>query len=964
MNTKMMTKVLAAFLAFILSFANVLLLGSYMDKTYAAETELENQTTNIKNTAVKFDAYFQEEKAVHTKEINIEGEEKLFLSIKSEDGYLSGASIKINNANFKVHSSNEKLDKIQSISSDENRIELNQINKDESVILEVPIKMNTDSSFNVKDLSKIASITLEGTYVNNKGKEMNIEKTIEIETILDGTANSSLTEEVIKYVTFDVNGNKGVILQTLVKSKLTDNKLPVKTTKLEIEIPTINNIKPKEVALSAKSLMATKAEGAKVFNKEDYKYEDGKITLEIENDSQILSWVKNSEDEIIITCIYEEEAITDKANINLRAKSEITYYGKELKTANSKVNETVELKEKIGDIVTFDVESSKEELYKGYMLEAKGKNTEFTDIISANIGYSDLMDKITFADTIKYVDEYKNLYPANVLYTYSKISEENLKSVLGEDGFINIYSKSKELIATLNKENLECIFEKEESDLTFETSKPISEGILKIENGRSIKPLEYATVQEEMFTELKVELNSNVMVNDTAIIKTNNERIIKLINPQTTAEISIGNENLSTVVTNEGVELRVTLKSKDASNLLYKNPEVSIVFPKEITGINIENVKLLYEKELKLASAKIYRNDAGNIVVNVKLSGEQTSYNENVITEGATLIMKADITADKITPTGLKDVELYVKNEKSKEEAVTKKAIKFIAPAGIATVSEVSGYSDSGEVATSISGNVGIGEIKAAAPARKASIKMLAINNYEYNCDNVAILGRTTFEGNKKITTGENLGSTFTADVVSEIKNTNGLSKDQMTVYYSENKEANKNLTDTANGWTTDINEIEDVNSYMVVLNDYTFETGDVLEFTYDIEIPENVGGDKATYGAFAVYYEKAEKEEASPMAFSLRSSESTIALASETAPNLSVTLSSDLEEGTKIQEGKRISYTANIQNNNQVAGVENVVLEVLLSRNVAFNSENGTYVSRYDGDAEFDTVHIPVRKN
>lgn len=36
MNRKMMTKVLGAFLAFILSFANVALLGSYVDKTYAA----------------------------------------------------------------------------------------------------------------------------------------------------------------------------------------------------------------------------------------------------------------------------------------------------------------------------------------------------------------------------------------------------------------------------------------------------------------------------------------------------------------------------------------------------------------------------------------------------------------------------------------------------------------------------------------------------------------------------------------------------------------------------------------------------------------------------------------------------------------------------------------------------------------------------------------------------------------
>lgn len=91
MNTKTMTKVLATFLAFIISFANVALLGIYFESnTYAAETNLENQSSDVKNTKVKFDAYFEvEEELVHKKSINVEGEENLYLSLKVEEGYLS-----------------------------------------------------------------------------------------------------------------------------------------------------------------------------------------------------------------------------------------------------------------------------------------------------------------------------------------------------------------------------------------------------------------------------------------------------------------------------------------------------------------------------------------------------------------------------------------------------------------------------------------------------------------------------------------------------------------------------------------------------------------------------------------------------------------------------------------------------------------------------------------------------------
>jgi len=253
MNRKIVTKLLAAFLAFTLSFANVALLGIYgTSQTYAASDKLEEQEKAINKTAIEFDAYFKEnEQNMHSKTIDVDGEEKLYISLKVQEGYLTNASIKIEDANFKVQESEEKAEIIQSISSEENKVVLNQIDKGETAILEIPIKLDAGSSFDVENLNKTAKITLEGEYINNKGKEIQVNKAMEVQATIDGTAEAMHTQEVSKYVTYDVGGSKGVILQTSIKSKLVDNKLPVKSTKLEIEIPEINNIEPKTIAISA-----------------------------------------------------------------------------------------------------------------------------------------------------------------------------------------------------------------------------------------------------------------------------------------------------------------------------------------------------------------------------------------------------------------------------------------------------------------------------------------------------------------------------------------------------------------------------------------------------------------------------------------------------------------------------------------------------------------------------------------
>ena len=873
----------------------------------------------------------------HNKSIDVEEGDRLYLNIKVKEGYLVNSSVDIENANFRVIDTEDQTNRIQSVSQSENKVVLNQINKEESIILDIPVQVDVGSNFNVNDLNKRAQITLRGTYINNKGKEVKLEKTIEVNTNIDGTAENEIETEILKYVSFNVNGTKGTILQTSITSKLKENKLPVKTNKLEIEIPIINKSEPKTIALFAKSSMATNGKTSKVFSKEEYKYEDGKVTLEIANDDETLSWIKDSNDEIILTCVYDEELVNTNAEINLNAKSTITYYAKELKTATAETSIQRNLKSQVGEIVNASLDLSKDTIYKGYMLKESEKNTEFVDTINLNIGYSELIDAVTLKDEVSYILNKKE-YKSNAIYTYSKVEKENIVEILGEDGYIKVFDENGNQLSTLNKDNLEIKYENEVSNLKFETSKPIAEGIISIENGREVKPLEYNKEQIEKFESIKVKVSSEIMKSGTVIIKGEESKEIKLENTSSQAELAISKQNLSTVQTNENVELRVTLKTNDESTSLYKNPKVELEFPSYIKGLNVETVKLLYEKELNIKEAFLDKNEKGNYIIDIELNGEQSKYNESGLTDGATLIMNSDILVDELTPKKSENLVLTVENENKNEVITVNSEVDFIAPSGIATVNKISEFNMDNDIATSISGKEGIGKIATKSIARTAKVEISATNNYEEQSKNVSILGRIPFEGNKSIKNKENLGSTFTTTLKSPITATGDTPTENIKIYYSENGDAEKGTNIDPNVWKDSYEDLKDVKSYLIVMPEsYIFEKGASLSFTYNIEIPADLSTNESAFGTFAVYSSKVVEE--APLHEEVNEA-TKVGVTTGEGLNLETSLSADVENGAEVEEYSFIKYTASVKNNAKVS-VKDV--------KVIVDVPTGSYYATYD---------------
>lgn len=117
--------------------------------------------------------------------------------------------------------------------------------------------------------------------------------------------------------------------------------------------------------------------------------------------------------------------------------------------------------------------------------------------------------------------------------------------------------------------------------------------------------------------------------------------------------------------------------------------------------------------------------------------------------------------------------------------------------------------------------------------------------------------------GNKDISTGEDLGSTVDTILSTMIKTKDTELEGKYTIYYSKNPEATLELEDESNGWTQEFYKTGEVKSYLIVLNkDFVLEPKQELDFEYDYIIPANLHKEDAFYGTYNAYYTEIDSEE------------------------------------------------------------------------------------------------------
>lgn len=872
-KNKKVGKMLAIMLVITMTFANIAFLGKSLI-SYAADESLENQGINTQHSNVRFDAYFSGNGGNNVHSIVFDATNNiqkinLYLSVRKA-GYLKEAYIDFRdeayglNTNYEIFGDTVDSKLVQSISENMKTVSLNHVNSGTEAVLEIPIKLNFTELMEINKLNKNSLVTLRGIYVDEKGEETQISKSIKLNMAWDLETELNIEQSVTKYVPYEFDGQTGLILQVLVKAKQNreDIAMPVKSTELKISVPKIAENLPEKVIVSANNTMATNGNKVEFTNNNwDYNEEDETITIKTPGFAQNSSvWSGVGVDEYFVTYIYSSEVyeaiLNNELALHSTVEGKMELYSKDgttVKTASS--DSDVVLSEKIGDIVTYNIEANQKELSKGRMYancnaEEKLLDTEYTTTIKANISNYEMVNEISmnlptdnFADAEnEYTTKLEGIPYAN--YKQLVINKSKLQQILGEDGYINITDEASN-VYTINNQtqdvdgNYVINFEEKVGDLKLQTSKPISDGILEISATKVIsKDMIYTKSQLQLINQIVVRVNDAT------------DRIA-LTETSTNAKLEISNTSLSTMVENKNVEMKILLNNNVETSDLYKNATFTINLPKYIEDVDITGYNILYTSGLSLARIEKIPTENG-IVLKIFTAGAENDFSTGVLTNGTNIVLNTNIKVNTLTPNISDKVTFEYTNENATSYANGAReeiAMNFVAPEEMVTFNSVL---TSGVESTSIDGNEQTAKLEILDSSKIATMKISILNKYSNVCNNIRILGRIPFVGNKSISTGEDLGTTFNAKLVSAI-NTNGVNA---IVYYSSNESATEDLENIENAWTTDLNAVADVKSYLIVLPDYEMKPTEMLEFTYNCQIPEGLEHNESAYGTYAVYFD------------------------------------------------------------------------------------------------------------
>ena len=959
-------KVIAVLLTTTILYANSAAVVSYAADNFLSAKALENQGTSTTNENVEFDVCYDGGKHTVSADVNAEDTKlNIALNVKKA-GYLKDAVVDFSNTNFTI-AKTEESDNIQALDEENKKISFNQINNGENVTETINIALDKKDEISEDMFDRDNTIKFTGTYVNAKGEEVAVKKDIVVHTSWTAsTAKAKLEYEITKYIPYAVNKVSKLITQGKITSYVENSVLPIKNTNIEVNAPKINNKYPETVTVVANSTNATNGDvNGDNFSKDNWSYDSttGKITITVNNNAVNgkIQWAKNTADEFIVTYIYSSdvyEAVKDSVTrVTYDASSSMNLYVQSgVNKVSAHADGFEDQTKKLGDIVEFASDTTKS-ISKGYIYNNKNaadenkKETEYVAQYTAHVSYADVIDEIVLKqDVDQFVTANGNEQSTTVggtNYAYDKaltISKQEFDKVLGENGEITILNEAGTALATINKDtevkdnkivlNLATF---NTNSIIIKTSRPQSEGNIIFEITKALaKNIEYSTSQLKSFTQIKTSVTGTAKNAETDIVSTENTKNIDLAEPTQKASITTSNNRLSTIVTNENVEIKVTLENDSADDTMYSNPTIKVTFPANIENIIVKDYGVYFDNELEIDedSIKSYENENGTKTLELKLKGTQTKYN-NAAAKGATVVLTTDITLNKLTPTTNTQITAEVTNGDSTATNVSTD-VKYIAPSGVVTTNSMTGYNGDEKIEV-INGETQKALIPTKAEQKEVTYTMNVINNYENTLDHVVVLGRTPFKDNKDVSTSLSLGSNITMPLTSGITVT-GVDASKVTIYYSENGDATTDLSNSQNGWTTSVTDYTKIKSYMIVLNeDYAMNGGDTFTFTYKATLPANLDYDQEVYENYGVFF----NNNKTSGTITDKAIATKIGFTTGSIAKLDASLKSITGEGKTVKSGETLEYELTI-NNTGAIDAENTKVEIKLPPELSFIPNEG----------------------
>ena len=928
-------KIIAIMLVLIIALANFSNVGIYASEVLAENVSLENQNSKTNNSNVEFDAYFVSEgNKTYSSTKNISEDNKIIVNVAvKKAGYLKDTIIKFSNSNFEL-TNVQNSEYISNIDTKSNTVILNQIDNEENVEIELPIKFKDGETINAIDFSLTSSVNMTGTYVDAKGKSNSVEKQISLKLNWTEKAEAILQSDITKFVPYNVNGEQGLIVQTIINSGIKDSTLPIKETKIEVEVSNINSIPPKDIKVNANTTVATNGNDSTNFDENNYNIDGNKVIIDVQNNQTKngnIAWKKSGLDEYVVTAIYPEEVLNtvkENTNIDIKVNSNIQVYNEKQDIISANVQETKQIEGQVGNIVDFIMETnenlSKGQIYANYIANDK-KEVEYTEKLVANIGFAQLINKIEVSQSADNFKSNEKGFKANTYYKEMHISKENFEKLLGNEGSIEIYSGNTLLGIIDNSQKINNegnltfgLSEFNINSVTIKTTKPITEGKLELIFDKAIKTdLSYNKSTVKTFESIELVAETKALSDELTVVEQSTTANIALIEPETKTELTINNKDLSTIITNENVEIRAILKTDSVYNKLFENPQIEIELPSYIKEINVKNIQVLFEDELKIEKTNYIEEKDGTKKIVLTLIGTQTKYSLDTATGGTNIVITADVTVDNLTPTTQSQLKMTVKNENDIQEKTTE--VNFVAPVGIVTVNKMINNTDALEVMALTDDKVAPLEVTSISKNVTAQIQV--INNYSNKINNIRILGRALMKDTTDIDAESNLNNTFDAPMLGAIDTQK---MENAIVYYSKNGNATEDLNDSNNGWTLNVIDFSEVKSYLIVLNNYEMNVGDSVKFSYNAQIPENLNYSETVNSLYTVYFDNIKEEQT----IKDRAKSRIVTLTTGVAPTLEVKLESGMQENITVREGQYIKFVATVKNTGTV-DAQNVKLNV-----------------------------------
>lgn len=653
MNQKIITKILAIMILITISLANI----SFLGEVFATNVELENQNTLTNNASVNFDVYFKDENGnkVHTIKANMGDKLILYLYGKVAEGYLKDIKVTINKSNFNIVEDEITYGDIEDVSG--NTITINRIRRDEELEVAIPVEAIKGDEISLDTFSKQNEISMTGLLVKNNSKTKKISKKINTLVEWKGIAEATINQEVIKYVPFENEDMKGIVLQTSIKTGLKDNSLPVKNTEIIVNIPTLNGNLPKNVYVFANNTMATNGKNGLEFNNSNWNKNENTITIDVENsvnDNKVI-WKKNCQDEYILTFIYDEKTYNSvketNTKIELKSTAKIEAYDNEKTIVEKEEITEKELTKQINNIIETTIKSNST-INKGYMYTKF--DTEYEEKLTIDVANYKLANSIVIKEGKSQFITENDKYDANIIYKSTRINKTNFENILGNDGYIKIFNEDNKLIAIIDKNlktdennNYVIKYDTEIKELKIETSEIKTVGKLILENSKIIPAVKDETNVKDL-KQIKTSIEETTICNTKEISTKQKEYIENLMEPTTQIDANISNKKLSTLVENENIDIMVVLKNSEVQCKLFKNPIIKIKLPEYIEKIKLNNTtKNLFTDELNIKNTSY---DEITKTITIELEGTQTKYNDITVTEGTIVTLNANIILNKETP--------------------------------------------------------------------------------------------------------------------------------------------------------------------------------------------------------------------------------------------------------------------------------------------------------------------------